>query len=145
MPGWHRVIVTARTTNSCLLFIYLFFSRHFLSPGKGAKYGRLRADSIFFGRPAAWFKHKPEKKSVVFAQKTPEKSTKKNEKRSDTVKGSHKHNCTDLPVWNRGSIISATEGSRPHAKYTVHKPGIRGQEPVPAPTTNRIWITNNQR
>ena len=63
---------------------------------KGAKYGCFGADSIFFGRPAAWFKHKLKKKSVVFAQKTPEKSTKKAKNRSDTVKGSHKHNCTDL-------------------------------------------------
>ena len=69
MPGWHRVIVTARTTNSCLLFIYLFFSRHFLSPGKGAKYGRLRADSIFFGRPAAWFKHQLKKKALFLLKK----------------------------------------------------------------------------
>ena len=62
------------------------------------------------------------KKSIVFAQKTPEKSTKKTKNRSDTVKGSHKHNCTHL--WNRGSIPHARSIKTNSAVNLRRKPGL---------------------
>ena len=90
----------ARTTNP------FFFWRHFLSPGKGAKYGQFWADWIVFGRSAALFNHqkkkeKKTKKTVFSAQKTPTNSTKKTKIKSDTFKGSHKHNFNFPDLWDR--------------------------------------------
>ena len=87
--------------------IHIFFCfQHFFVPRKEAKYGHIRADCFFSGRPGAWFNSVQQNKyvpgMVLVKKKMAKKSKKTSKTRSDTGKGPYKHNRPEL--WDRGSM-----------------------------------------
>ena len=91
--------------------IHFFFGDTFFLLGKGRNTASFGPTEVFSAvRPHCSItrkkKGKKRKKTVFSAQKTPTNSTKKTKIKSDTFKGSHKHNFPDL--WDSGSINHTT-------------------------------------
>ena len=103
---YHNRMLLKWLGTSCLTpgtanHFFFFFSRHFFAPGKGAKYGHFWADWFLCGRSAAWFNIVLQYIYVFLIQKTATKSKKTSKIKSDTGKGSYKHNHSFITSYRK--------------------------------------------
>ena len=118
--------LTPSTANNKGVVLVTFFSFTFLPLGKGRNTAIFGPTDFF----AAWFNTVLQKKYTNdSSSKTAKKSKKTSKIRSDTGKGSYKHNRPDL--WDRGCIFFVTVVHIARNLYTYAVLGITSAPSAP--------------